>query len=447
MTPTFYIRTYGCQMNERDSEAVACLLENRGFRQVDDEAAADVLLFNTCSVRDQAERKVIGKLGLLKRLKREKPHIVIGVLGCMAQRLGEELPAKLPHVDLVVGTDQLQQLPDRLLEQLEERRPGVYTDRAGGGMELLGLHPAGKRSAFVAVMRGCNQGCAYCIVPEVRGREKSRPIPDVVEEVTRLAEAGTAEIFLLGQNVTAYGVAELRKAGTWTAELSPFADLLRAVCAVRGVRRVRFTSPHPAYMNAAFVQAVAELPQVCDHFHVPLQSGADRILAEMKRGYTAADYLSRIAALKGVRPRAAFSTDIIVGFPGETEADFAATREVMRTVGFDMAYIFKYSPRPGTVAARRADDVPQAVKEERNAILLKDLDEMAMEHNRRRPGSAEEVLVEGPSLRNAARWSGRTSDNRTVIFPPDVTLAAGQFRRVAITRATSHSLFGELVAE
>ena len=447
MTPTFFIRTYGCQMNERDSEAVACLLETRGFHQVEGEDEADVLLFNTCSVRDQAERKVLGKLGLLKRLKRVKPHLVIGVLGCMAQRLGEEIPAKLPHVDLVVGTDQIQTLPDLLLAQLEERRPGVYLERSDASLPMLGLHAPGKISAFIAVMRGCNQGCSYCVVPEVRGREKSRPVTDIVEEETRLVAGGTQEIFLLGQNITAYGVAELRRAGTWNPELSPFADLLRAVCAVPGLRRVRFTSPHPNYMNAAFVRAVAELPRVCDHFHVPVQSGSDRILQAMKRNYTAAAYLERIRALREARPGAAFSTDVIVGFPGETDEDFAATRELMQTADFDMAYIFKYSPRPGTLAERQVDDVPQAVKKQRNEILLKDLDARSLAHNTARVGEDVEVLAEGPSLRNRERWSGRSSDNKNVIFTPEPGLEIGQLRQVRITRATSHSLFGDLLPE
>ncbi|MEI8079841.1 MAG: tRNA (N6-isopentenyl adenosine(37)-C2)-methylthiotransferase MiaB [bacterium] len=446
--PTFHIRTYGCQMNERDSEAAACTLEAEGFRPVATEAEAKILLFNTCSVRDQAERKVLGKLGILKKRKKTEPDLVIGVFGCMAQRLGEELRAEIGHVDLVVGTDQLHRLPQLLREVLATHNGAVAVERGGGPeeMEFMGRHQPGGRAAFVAVMRGCNQGCTYCIVPEVRGREKSRPIPEIVEEVRGLAISGVQEITLLGQNITAYGVAEARKQpGGWDQTTSPFAELLRAVCEVPGILRLRFTSPHPAYMNAAFVQALAELPKVCDHLHIPMQSGADRILGLMRRGYTAAAYLERIRAIQAVRPGMAFSTDIIVGFPGETDAEFAATRELMETVGFDMAYIFKYSPRPGTVADKMPDDVQQVVKEQRLALLLADLDQRVLAHNKAIVGQTVEVLVEGPSLRNPLRWCGRTSTHKMAIFDPVPGLVAGTLARITVERGTAHSLFGQLV--
>jgi tRNA-2-methylthio-N6-dimethylallyladenosine synthase len=301
--PSFYIRTYGCQMNERDSEAAACTLEAEGFRPAATEEEAGILLFNTCSVRDQAERKVLGKLGILKKRKKANPDLVIGVFGCMAQRLGEELREEIGHVDLVIGTDQLHRLPQLLREVLATRAGAVAVERGGGveEMEFMGRHRPGGRSAFVAVMRGCNQGCTYCIVPEVRGREKSRPIPEIVEEIRGLAAAGVREITLLGQNITAYGVAEARRQpGGWDKATSPFADLLRAVAEVPEIARIRFTSPHPAYMNAAFVRALADLPKVCDHLHVPVQSGADRILGLMRRGYTAAEYLDRIRAIQAM---------------------------------------------------------------------------------------------------------------------------------------------------
>lgn len=444
---TYYLRTYGCQMNERDSEAVACLLEARGFVPVDTEAAADVLLYNTCSVRDQAERKVLGKLGILKKLKREKPHLVIGVLGCMAQRLGEEIPAKLPHVDLVIGTDQLQQVPDLLEDILRRRGRHVSLERGDGGMDFLKGHQAGKISAFVAVMRGCNQYCTYCVVPEVRGREKSRGIADIVEEVRSLAAGGVREIFLLGQNITAYGIAEARKAGTYTPELSPFAELLRAVAAVPGVARIRFTSPHPRYMNAVFVQAVKELPQVCEAFHMPLQSAADRILGLMKRGYTWAEYLDRVQALKAVRPGATFSTDIIIGFPTETEAEFAITRAAMDEVGYDNAYIFKYSPRPGTPSAAMPDDVPQTEKERHLAILLEDLERRTTERNRQYIGKVLEVLVEGPSKLNPQRLTGRSRCSKVCLFEAPASWAPGELLNVRIERCTAHSLYGTVLRQ
>jgi tRNA-2-methylthio-N6-dimethylallyladenosine synthase len=447
VAPRFFIRTYGCQMNERDSEAVACLLEAHGFCQAEREADADVLLYNTCSVREQAERKVLGKLGLLIRLKRQRPDLVIGVFGCMAERLGDDIPRRLPHVDFVIGTQQTHRLPEILAAVLAGRRGQVAVGPGeAAGLDFLCRHRPGQFACQVAVMRGCNQGCTYCIVPSVRGREQSRAVADVVAEAERLAAAGAKELLLLGQNITAYGLAEARRAGNQDPDASPFAELLRAVSAVAGIRRIRFTSPHPRFMNRAFVRAVAELPKVCDAFHVPLQSGADRILALMRRGYTAADYRACIAALRGVRPAAAFSTDVIVGFPGETEAEFAMTRDLFNEVGFDMAYIFRYSPRPGTVAARLPDDVPEAVKAARLDLLLRDLEAAVLARNQAWLGCRVEVLAEGPSPRNPHRWSGRTSQNKVVIFPPPPGIASGAFLDVRIERVTAHSLFGSAAA-
>ncbi len=442
---TFFLRTYGCQMNERDSEALACLLEANGLLQVEDEAAADVLLYNTCSVREQAERKAIGKLGLLVRLKRQRPEIIVGAIGCMAQRLGAELLEQIPHLDFVAGTEQIHRLPELIAEAAASRRRQVCTEQgAGEGIEVLGRHRPGQVSAYVAVMRGCNQMCTYCVVPAVRGRETSRPIPDIVEEIRGLARQGTKEFFLLVQNITAYGIAEARRDGRYTPELSPFAELLRAIGTVPEARRIRFTSPHPRFMNRAFVDAVRDLPQLCDSFHVPVQSGADRVLAAMHRGYTAAEYLDRIRALRTVRPECTFSTDVIVGYPGETDAEFAATRELMHEVGFDMAYIFKYSPRPSTAAAKLVDDVPQAVKEARLKLLLDDMEARVAVLNRRYSGRDLEVLVEGPSLRNPQTWTGRTSGNKVVIFAPASEIHIGDFVTVRITRVTAHSLFGDV---
>jgi tRNA-2-methylthio-N6-dimethylallyladenosine synthase len=443
--PTFYLRTYGCQMNERDSEALACLLTSHGYTQVETEDTADVLLFNTCSVRDQAERKVVGKVGILKRLKKQRPGLVIGIIGCMAQNRGRSLLDDLPHVDLVVGTDCLAQIPAMLDECLQGTHGLVATEVDNNIPEGLNQHRRGENSAYVAVMRGCNQFCSYCIVPYTRGREKSRPIADVVGEVERLAANGTQEIFLLGQNITAYGLAEARKAGTYDPEASPFADLLRAVHEVSGVRRVRFTSPHVKFMNDAFVEAVTSLPKVCKSFHIPVQSGSDRILRAMKRGYTSAEYLDRVRQIRERLDEVAFSTDVIVGFPGETEEDFKATRDLMNEVGFDMAYIFRYSVRTGTKAAENLpDDVPEDVKMARNQLLLADLDKRVKGMNARYVGRDLEVLVEGPSKRNSARWTGRSDTNKVVIFEPVPELKAGDFVTVHIDRTTSHSLFGQV---
>ena len=441
----YHIRTYGCQMNERDSEALGCLLRDAGYVPANGEQDADILLFNTCSVRDQAERKAVGKVGIMKRLKRERPDVVIGVVGCMAQNRGEQLLEELPHVDLVVGTDRIHLLPEILADVLAGRRGQVHVEP---GTEIIGelqRHEPGKVSAFVSVMRGCDQYCTYCIVPYVRGREKSRPIDDIVAEVRELAAHGTPEIFLLGQNITAYGLAELRKAGALTADASPFANLLRAVNDVPGVERIRFTSPHPRYMNAAFIEAVTSLPKVCQSFHIPLQSGSDRILQAMGRGYTAAEYLERLSRIRARLAEVTFTTDVIVGFPGETEEDFAATRRAMDEGGFEMAYIFKYSPRTGTQAAGLADDVPQQVKEERNQVLLKDLERRSGRANAKYVGRTVEVLVEGQSKREASQWTGRTRTAKVCIFPPVDGLRAGTLANVRIARVTPNSLFGEIV--
>ncbi|MCF7853668.1 MAG: tRNA (N6-isopentenyl adenosine(37)-C2)-methylthiotransferase MiaB [Candidatus Pacebacteria bacterium] len=445
MTKTFHIRTYGCQMNERDSEALACMLRECGYRQVMAEEEADILLFNTCSVREQAERKVFGKVGILKKLKRRRPDIIIGVIGCMAQNYGRKILDELPHVDLVVGTDRMHLLPEILQDVCTGQRGQVHTEP---GTEVLGKlrgHEPGRVSAFISVMRGCNQFCTYCIVPYVRGREKSRPLPDIVREVEEVVAQGAREIFLLGQNVTAYGLAELRDQGEYRPDVSPFADLLLAVNEVEGVERIRFTSPHPRFMNQAFIESITTLPKVCESLHVPLQSGSDRILKAMRRGYTSEDFMACIQAIRERQPEFTFTTDVIVGFPGETPEDFEATRRVMDAAGFEMAYIFKYSPRSGTKAAEMADDVPRALKEERNQILLQDLERRSAAGNDVYIGRTVEVLAEGPSKRNVERWAGRTRTNKVCIFPPAKSIQVGDLVQVHIERATPNSLFGEVL--
>lgn len=440
---TFFIRTYGCQMNERDSELLACLLKERGHTPVPAEDQADVILLNTCSVRDQAERKASGKAGLLKRLKRQRPGLVIGIIGCMAQAYGRDLLERLPHVDLVVGPDQLQDIPDLLDDALAGGPALVATAVLPGIPGDMSRHESGRPFASVAVMRGCDQYCSYCIVPQTRGRERSRPVAEIVREVEQLAAGGTREVLLLGQNITAYGLAEARRAGTHSPQASPFADLLRAVHDVPQIARVRFTSPHVRYMNEAFIDTVCSLPKVCKGFHIPVQAGSDRILRLMHRGYTAADYLRVIDAIRGRLDRVAFSTDVIVGFPSESAEDFAATRELMQRVGFDMAYVFRYSPRRGTTAAEKyPDDVPAEEKLRRNKILLADLEASVEARNRACIGQCLEVLVEGPSLRNPARWQGRSDIGKVIIFDPVAGKRGGDSVHVRITRATSHSLFG-----
>lgn len=443
----FHIKTYGCQMNERDSEALACLLESKGYRETESEQEADIMIFNTCSVRDQAERKVIGKVGLMKRLKQEKPQLILGIIGCMAQRMGEELLRELPHLDFVAGTDQLQNVPAILEDLLTKRQLRIASTLTGPGVfrELDGHRP-GRLIAEISVMRGCDQFCTYCIVPYCRGREKSRPIEAIVDEAQRLVDGGTREILLLGQNITAYGVAEARRAGVWTPQFSAFADLLAALNEVKGLERIRFTSPHVRFMNDKFIEAIAGLPKVCKCFHIPVQSGSDRILKKMNRNYTAAEYLDRIAAIRSRVPSALFSTDIIVGFCSETREEFNMTHRLMQEVGYDMAYIFRYSQREGTRAAQSMpDDVPEAEKHERNQILLEELNSSVARHNASMVGTVAPVLIEGVSPRNPERWCGRSDLNKMVLFTPSAQTPAGAIRNFRIVRTTGNALYGESV--
>ncbi len=439
-----YIKTYGCQMNERDSEALAGMLAARGHQLSDSEDAADVLLFNTCSVRDQAERKAIGKLGFMKKLKAKNPGLIIGVLGCMAQRRGEELLDQLPHLDLVLGTGQLHTLPELIESLAAEKRRIAEVGESEAVLTSMGAHHLGEAAccAQIAITRGCNRFCSYCIVPYVRGREISREISDVLAEARELAAAGVKEILLLGQNVAAYGLGgDVRPPAPGH---SPFAGLLSELAKIDGIERIRFTSPYVTYFNDKLIETIRDNPKVCRNIHLPLQSGSDRILAAMNRQYTAGAYREIVAKLKAAMPELTFSTDVIVGFPGESDGDFNLTRELMEEVGFDNAFIFKYSPRPGTKGSELADSVEQGIKEERNQLLLEDLAARAQRNIRNLVGHTETVLVEGVSRRNLERWTGRTGGNRTVNFVPTPGLAIGDLVKVKITRAGAVSLFGEI---
>ncbi|NMA45197.1 MAG: tRNA (N6-isopentenyl adenosine(37)-C2)-methylthiotransferase MiaB [Lentisphaerae bacterium] len=445
---TFHIKTYGCQMNERDSEALSCLLESNGYQAVASEAEADIIIFNTCSVRDQAERKVIGKLGLLRRLKRDKPGLILGLVGCMAQNHGAELLKQMPQLDFVIGTDCLHSVPDSIRRaQLRQARSVEVAMGPDQFVELTGHYP-GQICAFVSVMRGCDQFCSYCIVPYTRGRERSRPRQDILDEVRRLADNGTREILLLGQNITAYGMAETRHDESRRPDHSPFAELLAELNEVSGLERIRFTSPHVRFMNDHFVDAICSLPKVCKAFHIPVQAGSNRILKLMRRSYSAEEYLERIAAIRNRLPECSFSTDVIVGFPTESDEDFAQTRDLMAQVDFDMAYIFRYSPRSGTKAAKDyPDDVPDELKHQRNQILLDDLAAGSARRNERFRGRVLEVLVEGVSKRNVERWTGRSDLNKVCNFVPVPGIKPGDLVNVTITRTTANSLFGEAVKE
>jgi len=444
----FHVITYGCQMNVRDSEAVSVLLMRQGYERADGEADADIILINTCSVRGKAEAKALGKLGLLVAdSRRNCPDRVVGVMGCMVQRLGAELFKKVPGLGFGIGTHALSRLPLVLQEVFEGKAPVLDVDEEGDPEVLTG-HMEGDLSAFVNILLGCDRRCTYCIVPHVRGREWSRPADSVVEEVRDLVAKGVRDVTLLGQSVMNYG----RRNAVWPEGSTspggyetPFPRLLEAVDAVAGIDRVRFTSGHPSGCTAELTRAMAELPSVCEHLHLPLQSGSDAILEQMRRGYTADQFRQAARALQAAVPGVALSTDIIVGFPGETEGDFERTRAFMEEIGFDNAFIFKYSPRSGTPAAEWPDDVSDEEKMRRNQVLLEDQTRRVEAINQALIGQNVNVLVEGPSLRNAARWSGRTRTNKVVVFDPVPGVERGECVDVAVDRVTATTLYGAVV--
>ncbi|MCQ2380063.1 MAG: tRNA (N6-isopentenyl adenosine(37)-C2)-methylthiotransferase MiaB [Victivallaceae bacterium] len=436
-----YIKTYGCQMNERDSEAMMAKLLAAGHTKATSEEDADILIFNTCSVRDAAERKAKGKISHIRKLKQRNPNLVIGIAGCMAQRLGEKLLDELPHVDFVVGTGQLHRMPEIVMEASSKRM--AETLESKDVLTGMGEHLPGGVFGQIAITRGCNRFCSYCIVPYVRGREISRDREDIVREAKEMVDAGTREILLLGQNVAAYGLGgDIRPP---RPGYSPFADLLEDLDSIDGLERIRFTSPYVTYFNDRLVEAISKCSKVCHCIHLPLQSGSDRVLREMNRQYTADIYREHVAAIRRAIPDVTFSTDVIVGFPGETDEDFAMTRDLMNEIGYSQSYIFKYSPRPGAKSAALEDSVPEELKEQRNQILLGDLAERVAGMLSSMVGDTVEVLVEGVSARNAERWSGRTGTGYMVHFLPDGDVAPGQIRHIKVTRAGAVSLFGELL--
>jgi tRNA-2-methylthio-N6-dimethylallyladenosine synthase len=448
-----HIKTYGCQMNERDSEAVASMLRARGYRIVPSEEECDILLLNTCSVRDAAEQKAIGKAGYVSARKRRQPDFVLGILGCMAQNRGASLLEQLPDVDLIIGTQKFHQVPGYLDNLRAARSAGLpvgetivdIAEEAGSQNaikdHLVPEDSAAPRqvSAFVSIQQGCNMDCAFCIVPKTRGDERSRPMDDIVRECTELAERGVREITLLGQIVTSYG----RRDYAHTGGITPFVQLLERVHAIEGIARIRFTSPHPRGFKDDLVQAYARLPKLCGYVHLPMQSGSDRILRAMNRPYTRERYREIVASLRAVRSDMYFSTDVIVGFPGETEEDFVQTRELFADCNYDMAYIFKYSVRSGTPAADMGDQVPDEVKEARNQELLEILRQNSLRRNAALLGTVEEILVEGPD-KTGKLFTGRTAGNRVAIFAADPRLV-GELVPLRIERASVSTLYGELV--
>lgn len=439
-------------MNERDSEAVAAMLRGKGYSMVDSEIEADVILLNTCSVREQAEQKAIGKAGhLIARKKKKQPNLIVGVMGCMAQNRGAELLDRLPDLDLIVGTQKFHRVPEHLEHMMatlkgQGPRPETLVDleSEAGSQNTIDTHleDAPKVSAFVSIMQGCNMNCSYCIVPKTRGPERARPIDAIVREVEQLAAGGTREITLLGQIVNQYGIREL----PFIDKKSPFVQLLEKVHEVEGIERIRFTSPHPVGFRDDLIECYARLPKLCEYLHFPMQSGSNRILKAMRRPYTIERFGRIIEKIRTVCPQIYISTDVIVGFPGETEADFAQTKEHFEALRFDMAYLFKYSVRPGTSAEPLGDPIPTEVKEQRNQALLDILAEHSLARNESLIGQTEEVLLEGPARKGEGMYVGRTRGHRKVIVPASPRLV-GQLVQVQITRATTSTLFGELVLE
>ena len=456
--PKFFIKTYGCQMNERDSEQVAHSLVARGYERVGHESEADVVLLNTCSVRDMADQKALGKMGMLGRLAKERPHVVFGFLGCMAQARGASLLKDLPHVDLVVGTQKFHRVADYLDELVTTKAARtecapyhskramddlrfsiVDVDEEVGSQSTIRdqqLMP-GQATAFVSIMQGCNMHCTFCIVPQTRGAERSRSIAEIVAEGRDLVLRGVKEVTLLGQIVNLYGRHEFPKIDN----KSPFVQLLESVNEIEGLERLRFTSPHPIGFRDDLIDAISRLPKLAEHVHLPLQSGSNKILRAMHRAYTAEKYLDLVERIRRARNGVAITTDIIVGFPGETDDDYRQTRELVEQIQFDNAFVFRYSPRRDTPAAKSPDQIDEHVKEQRNQDLL----EVVNKSNRRilegLVATEVEVLCEGPSKTNRARLTGRTRTNKIVVFEGNEELI-GALVNVRIHRANGFSLYG-----
>jgi tRNA-2-methylthio-N6-dimethylallyladenosine synthase len=439
MPRKLYIQTYGCQMNEHDSARMADVLrESQGLLLVERPEEADVLLLNTCSIREKAQEKVFSQLGRWRPWKLRRPDLVIGVGGCVASQEGERIRARAPYVDLVFGPQTLHRLPQMLAELDSTRRPQV--DVSFPEIEKFDCLPAPRAegpSAFVSAMEGCSKYCTYCVVPYTRGEEISRPFDDLIAEVAGLAEQGVREVNLLGQNVNAY------RGRMHDGTVADLALLIRWVAAIEGIERIRYTTSHPVELTDSLIEVYGEVPQLASFLHLPVQSGSDRILAAMKRGHTVLEYKSKIRALRRVRPDLPISSDFIVGFPGETETDFAATLALVDEVGFDQSFSFVYSRRPGTPAADYPDAVPLELKKERLARLQQRIDSNAQRYSRAMVGTVQRVLVEGHSRKDRGQLAGRTENNRVVNFDGDPGLI-GQMLDLTIVEALPNSLRGRL---
>lgn len=472
MARKFFVRTFGCQMNEHDSEQIAADLVANGLERTSDLTEADVVIVNTCCIREHADTRFYGHLGELKLLAARRPGLQVAVGGCLAQREREAILARAPHVSVVFGTHNAGKLTQLLDESGRLGRPVVeVVDAPGDGKDAFPsaqlVRPELAYAAWVTIQTGCDNSCSFCVVPSVRGPEKSRPFGELVDEVRDLAGRGTTEVTLLGQNVNSYGRdltlrlrnspesrgKERQLAGAAWAEdgsRSPrplFADLLRTIGAIEGIRRVRFTSPHPKDLRPETIAAMAETEAICEQLHLPLQSGSDRVLAAMRRGYTARRYLGLLAAARAAIPDLAVTTDLIVGFPGETDDDFDQTLAVAAEAGYDNAFTFIFSPRAGTRAAEMVDSfVPPDVVAERFARLKHVVDRAALQANRARIGRVEEVVVEGPSKRDPRVLAGRTRQGKLVHFTGEVPMPPGSYGSVRVASAGPHHLAGELVS-
>jgi tRNA-2-methylthio-N6-dimethylallyladenosine synthase len=439
MPRKLYIKTFGCQMNEYDSAKMADVLEaSHGVQTTTDPEDADIILFNTCSVREKAQEKVFHDLGRVKHLKHARPGLLIGVGGCVASQEGAAIVARAPYVDLVFGPQTLHRLPQMIEARHETGRPQV--DISFPEIEKFDKLPPAQvtgASAFVSVMEGCSKYCTFCVVPYTRGEEVSRPLDDVLAEIAELAAQDVKEVTLLGQNVNAY------RGRMHDGEIADFALLLEYVSEIPGVERIRYTTSHPREFTQRLIDAYSNLPRLVSHIHLPVQSGSDRVLSAMKRGYTALEYKSIVRRLRAVRPGISISSDFIVGFPGETQSDFDATLRLIDDVGFDSSFSFLYSPRPGTPAAELSDSTPAHIKLERLHRLQAEIESRSQSISAEMVGSRQRVLVESVSKRNAAELAARTDNNRVVNFPGEPDLV-GHFVELTITAALPHSLRGEL---
>jgi tRNA-2-methylthio-N6-dimethylallyladenosine synthase len=440
VTRKLYIKTFGCQMNEYDSDRMADVLAaTEGVESTDDPAQADIILFNTCSVREKAQEKVFSDLGRVRALKRERPGLIVGVGGCVASQEGEAIVARAPYVDVVFGPQTLHRLPELIAKRRDTGRPQV--DISFPEIEKFDNLPPARvegYTAFVSIMEGCSKYCSFCVVPYTRGEEVSRPFEDVLTEIAGLASQGVREVTLLGQNVNAY-VGRMAD-----GETADFALLLEYVAEIPGIDRIRYTTSHPKEFTQRLIDAYARIPKLVSHVHLPVQSGSDRILAAMKRGYTALEYKSIIRRLRAARPDISLSSDFIVGFPGETAEDFERTMKLVEDIGFDHSFSFVYSSRPGTPAADLPDETPQSLKLERLQRLQAAIDANAARISQAMVGTVQRVLVDGHARKDASELSGRTDNNRVVNFAGADRLL-GNFVDVRITAALPHSLRGEVV--